>query len=159
VLSAIRTFFDRHIRPVGDTAAVEAKRQHRLQVATAALLIEMMRMDAEIEEVERQAVVRAIREKFGLMREEIDTLLELAEAEAKRATDYYQFTALINREFTPEQKERLVELMWQVAYADGAIDKYEDHFVRKIADLLYVPHSAFIAAKHRARAAHEGRKG
>ncbi len=154
MLDAIRDFFERRIRPGHE--AEEANARHRLQVATAALLIEMMRMDYEIKEEERDTVIRAVRDKFGLTREETDSLLKLAEEEARRATDYYQFTALINREFTSAQKERVIELMWQVAYADGEIDKYEDHLVRKIADLLYVPHSAFIAAKHRARVASGG---
>ncbi len=158
MLKAIREFFDRCIRPAAIPAA-EADLQHRLQVAAAALLIEMMRMDARIEDVEREAVIRAIRDHFDLTREETESLLALAEQEAQRATDYYQFTSLINREFTPAQKERMIELMWQVAYADGEIDKYEDHLVRKIADLLYVPHSAFIAAKLRARDAHGGAEG
>lgn len=154
MLNAIRDFFDRRIRPERKTE--DGNTRHRLQVATAALLIEMMRMDYEIKDEERAAVIQAIRAKFDLTREETETLLRLAEEEVRRATDYYQFTALINREFTPEQKEQVIELMWQVAYADGQIDKYEDHLVRKIAELLYVPHSAFIAAKHRAREAAGG---
>lgn len=154
MLAAIRRFFNRRIRPARQ--AQDRDMRHRLQVATAALLIEMMRMDEEIKDEERAAVIRALRAKFGLTYAETDSLLKLAEEEARRATDYYQFTTLINREFTPAQKERVIELMWQVAYADGGIDKYEDHLVRKIAELLYVPHSAFIAAKHRARANPQG---
>lgn len=148
MLRTIRRFFESKIEP---GRGAEEDIDHRLQVATAALLIEMIRMDSHIKEVERQAVVRAIRAKFSLTREETARLMRLAEEEARRATDYYQFTSLINRGFTPEQKERIVEHMWQVAYADGRIDKYEEHLVRKTADLLYVPHRAYITAKLRAR--------
>lgn len=147
MLRTIRRFFDSRINP---GRGAEADIGQRLQVATAALLIEMMRMDSHIKKVEQQAVVRAIRAKFGLTPEETAALMHLAQEEARCATDYYQFTSLINRGFTPEQKERIVEHMWQVAYADGRIDKYEEHLVRKIADLLYVPHRAYIAAKLRA---------
>ncbi|MGD8559291.1 MAG: TerB family tellurite resistance protein, partial [Gammaproteobacteria bacterium] len=67
------------------------------------------------------------------------------------ATCYYEFTSLINDEFTPADKAQIIELMWQVAYADDELEKYEEALVRKIADLLYVPHTQFIAAKHRVK--------
>ena len=62
-----------------------------------------------------------------------------------------EFTSLINSNYTLEQKVSLVECLWRIAYADETLHKYEEHLVRKIADLLYVPHSAFIAAKLSAR--------
>lgn len=148
MLDAIRDFFERNIKGEDATGA-DAER--RLQAATAALLVEMVRMDAEVKEDERTAVRRAIERKFGLRGEEATELLRLAEAEAGEATDYYQFTSLINQSFSPEQKERLIEQLWRVAYADGELHQYEEHLVRKIADLLYVPHNGFIAAKLRAR--------
>jgi uncharacterized tellurite resistance protein B-like protein len=74
----------------------------------------------------------------------------MAEEERSESTDYYQFTSLINGNYTLEQKVCLVELLWRIAYANENLHQYEEHLVRKIADLLYVPHSAFIAAKFRA---------
>lgn len=147
MLNAIKEFFDKSIRPARQGAADD---NHRLRLATAALLIETMYMDYEINDEERQAVLRAVRSKFGLTAEEGDALIQLAEGEARQAVDYHQFTSLINKGYSPEQKEKVIEYLWQVAYADGHLDKYEEHWVRKIADLLYVPHSAFIQAKHRA---------
>ena len=81
----------------------------------------------------------------------VDALVALAEAEMRHATDYYQFTSLINQRFTQAQKERVLELMWRVAYADAVIDDHEQHLLRKIAALLHVADSAYIAAKLRAR--------
>ena len=92
-----------------------------------------------------------MREKFSLTGEEAVTLLDLAEQEARQAPDYFQFTSLINKQFTPEQKARVIEQMWTIAYADAKLSRYEEHLVRKIADLLYVPHATVIAAKIRAR--------
>jgi len=92
-----------------------------------------------------------VRDKFGLSVGEAEALVRLAEDEAREATDHYQFTSLINQRFSQEQKQRVVELMWQVAYADSELSAYEQHVIRKIADLLYVPHRAYIAAKLRAR--------
>jgi uncharacterized tellurite resistance protein B-like protein len=147
MLSAIRDFFDKHL----GTADAPGDDRHSIEVACAVLLVEMVRMDGEIQDAERAVVLRAVREKFGLSPEDADALMQLAEAEAQQSTDYFQFTSLINKRFTPEQKARLIEHMWSVAYADAELDLYEEHLVRKIADLLYVPHSAYIAAKLRAR--------
>ena len=145
MLSTIREFFDRNI------AGAPAQDGHSIQLATAALLVEVMRIDAETTETERAAVQRAIRAKFGLAGDEADALVALAEEEVRQATDYYQFTSLINQRFTQAQKERVLELMWRVAYADSVIDAHEQHLLRKIAALLHMPDSAYIAAKLRAR--------
>lgn len=147
MLNAIRDFFEKNIAA---PAAHDIER-HAIQVATAALLVEMVRMDGTIKEPEREAVLLAVRAKFGLSAEEAATLVRLAEEEARNATDYFQFTSLINKQFSREQKERLIEHLWQVAYADAELSIFEEHLVRKIANLLYVPHRAYIAAKIRAR--------
>ena len=155
MLTAIRKFFDQHIGLAhGD---MQAGDEHRLQVATAALLTEMMRMDDTIMDEERATTTRIMREKFGLSTVEADAVLKLANEEARQSTDYHQFTSLINRSFSAQQKEKIVEYLWQVAYADGELDRYERHLVGKIADLLYVPHSAQVIARNRARAADHGR--
>ncbi|MFQ5934923.1 MAG: TerB family tellurite resistance protein [Acidiferrobacterales bacterium] len=151
MIGAIKQFFDKHIA-APSAATVD---DHRLQVATSAILIEMTRADFDVHPEELAAVARAVRTAFGVSAAEIEELLQLAEEEVRRATDYYQFTSLINKGFSPEDKARVIELMWDVAYADSRVDKYEDHLVRKIAGLLHVPHKEFIAAKHRARTKRE----
>jgi uncharacterized tellurite resistance protein B-like protein len=147
MLNAIREFFESSV--VGP--AGRGDERHTIEVATAALLVEVVRFDREIEPAEREAVLRAVNVKFGLSGDEAATLVRLAEEEARQATDYYQFTSLINKRFSPQQKEQVIEHMWRVAYADDELSAYEQHTIRKIADLLYVPHSAYIAAKLRAR--------
>lgn len=144
MLKAIREFFDRNV------AAPEAG-SHGVELATAALLVEVVRIDRDTNPAEREAVLRAVHEKFGLSAAEADALIALAEREAEQATDYYQFTSLINRRFTQEQKERVIELMWRVAYADAELSAHELHLMRKIAGLLHVSDDAYIAAKLRAR--------
>ncbi|MBI3899141.1 MAG: TerB family tellurite resistance protein [Gammaproteobacteria bacterium] len=148
MLDGIRQFFDKHIKTTGTPTGPDP-----VQLATAALLIEMTRMDGAIDDVERAKVMQAIETKFKLPPAEVTELLRLAEQEAQDATDYFQFTSLCNDRLSMEQKERLIGFLWEVAYANGELDKYEEHLVRKIADLLYVPHAAFIAAKLRARSA------
>jgi uncharacterized tellurite resistance protein B-like protein len=150
MLNAIREFFDLHV-----PASAGDDDRHAIQLATAALLVETVRLDGEIDAAERAAAHRALRTKFGLTEADAATLIRLAEEEAGEATDYYQFTSLINKRFSAAQKERIVELMWQVAYADADLSAHEQHVVRKIAELLHVPHRAYIAAKLRARDAAE----
>ena len=123
---------------------------HRLRIAAAALLVEMMRMDDVIAPSERQAAVEALRTEFGLTAEETAELLSEAERAARDATDYYHFTSLLNDHLTPVEKGHLIENLWRVAYADGSLDKYEEHLLRKIADLLYVPRDTIVAARRRA---------
>ncbi len=123
--------------------------EHSLRLATAALLVEMARQDEVVYKKERDAAAAALREHFALTLEEVTTLYALAEAEANEAIDYYQFTTLLKERLSYEQKEQVVELLWRVAAADGHIDRYEEHMVRRIAELLYLPHSSFIRAKHR----------
>lgn len=147
MLKAIRDFFDDAFR----TSGAQVNDPHAIALATAALLVEVARVDTGIAPDERAAVLSALQAKFGVSEAEAARLTELAEAEASQATDYFQFTSLINERFSPEQKARIVEVLWRVAYTDGKLDLYEEHFIRKIADLLYVPHGVFIATKLRAR--------
>lgn len=148
VLATIKQFFDKHIASHPVTPATGS--EQRLRIATSAILIEMTRADFEVKPEELASVAEAVKTTFGISPAETQQLLHLAEQEAEHATDFYQFTSLINRSFSAEEKARVVELMWQVAYADGRADKYEDHLVRKIAGLLHVPHKDFIVAKQRA---------
>jgi uncharacterized tellurite resistance protein B-like protein len=149
VVQSIQTFFEKHIKR--GPAATGAHGHDPLHVATAALLIEMMRMDGEVTEGERERVVHALETKFGLPPQDIAELLQLAETQAREATDYFRFTSLIKNHFNAAARERLVEYLWTVAYADGELHRHEEHLVRKIADLLHVSHRSFIAAKLRAR--------
>jgi uncharacterized tellurite resistance protein B-like protein len=132
-----------------DPAADAASAASRARVAAAALLVEVVRSDHQVPDVERQAVMASAGRKFGLDEAQARALVELAEAEANDAHDLYQFTSLINASFSPEQKVLLIEELWRVAWADDVLHHHEEHVVRKVADLIHVPHSAFIAAKLR----------
>ena len=150
MIASLKDFFTQLIEPRAAESGPAA--EHALHVATAALLLEMMRMDGTVTAAETASVTNALQSQFGLGPEEVGALMALAADEARQATDYYQFTSLINKAFSAEQKIRVIEYMWQVAFADGHLDAHEQHFMSKISDLLYVPHSDYIAAKQRARA-------
>ena len=147
MLSTIKEFFERHL---ADPQA-PATKAHTLELATATLLAEVARLDGSITPAEREAVLAAVRDRFHLSDEEAQSLIGLAEAEAREATDYYQFTSLIRERYSQEERQEIVELLWRAAYADRVLSAHEQHLIRKIADLLYVSHPAYIAAKMRAK--------
>lgn len=128
---------------------------HSLQLATAVLLVEVMRADTNVTETERSATIKALRGKFALSDDELTQLLAQAGATAQKANDYFAFTSAMNEQFTQPQKIQLIEHMWQVAYADGDIDAHENHLISKIAGLLHVTHGDYIAAKLHAKTAME----
>lgn len=147
MLHAIKAFFEKHIAAPADPLAEE----RAMRLATAALMIEMQRMDATVTAEETDTARAALSARFGLSAPEADELLALADDARRQATDYFQFTSLINQHYSATQKVALIDALWRIAYADGTVHDYEEHLVRKIADLLYVPHADFIAAKLRAR--------
>jgi uncharacterized tellurite resistance protein B-like protein len=148
MLKAIKQFFDDNIAP-----PTAENIEHRLQLATAALLIEMMLQDGHAHDAQLQVVETALRDKFALSDDETRELFRLAREEARQAADFYQFTSLINRHFSQPQKIRVVEYLWNIAYANGRLDPHEEHLVRRIADLLYVSHKDLIQTKHKAQQA------
>jgi len=151
VIDSVRRFFDRYLGSPPE--ASEELSDHALQLATAALFLEMVYIDREVREDERKRVTEAVSEKFSLSEEETQALVELAEQAVRETLSYHEFTSTIRKGFTPEQKKKVIEHLWSIAYADGELDRHEEHLVRKIADLLYVPHRDFIEAKLSAREA------
>jgi len=149
VLKTLRDLFD-NLRAPSPDAGPEAL-EHALQLATAVMLVEVMRADASFAPSEREVVRKALGEKFRLADDEAARLAELAEATAREATDLYSFTSRINAAFDMAQKLRMVEFMWQVAYADGRLSEHERHVMWRIADLLHVPQGAYVHARLRAQ--------
>lgn len=149
MLKSIKAFFEEKLSGT-DNASIDSL-EHKLQLATAALLIEMTHADFKVQEEERQAVHTAIQSAFQLTGEETDSLISLAEEEVKHSTDMFQFAALINKEFTRERKIMVLEHLWTVALADTEIEKYEEYLLRKVTALLHLDHKEFIDAKLRVK--------
>jgi uncharacterized tellurite resistance protein B-like protein len=128
--------------------AESAEAQHRrLQVAAAALLIELGKADYRNDARETEAIAAAIRNCYALDAATIDELLREAGNASAHSTSLYEFTSIINQRCSEQDKYDLVRELWRVAAADGNVDKYENHLIGKIADLLYLPRSLFIRAK------------
>ena len=125
--------------------------EHRaLELACAALMFEVARADFSVETIEQDAVTSLLTEQFNLSADEVFTITEAAVEQADAATCLFEFTRTLNELASAEQKRDLLAMMWRVAMADDALSRYEEHVIRKVADLLYVPHGDFIAAKQSA---------
>lgn len=147
MLNKIRTFFTTELARDED----EALTLDQCQLATAALLIEVASADRDFDPQELETLKSILAQKFALDTAQLQELTELAESEQEQATSLYQFTQLINQDCKPEEKYQLLQAMWEVAYADDNLDKYEEHLIRKVAELIYVPHNEFIRAKFEAQ--------
>src|SRR3954468_24485891 len=133
----------------GDAAASAISEEHQLRMSVAALLHEMMRVDAEETAEEARTALDGLIGMFGMPEPEAKALLD--EAATKRLTSYFDPASTIKRVLSLGQRTVLVENLWRVAFADGELDLYEDQFVRKIADLLYVPNTESMLARQRAK--------
>ncbi len=144
----IKKFFDLKLAPKSETTRKDP--EHAARLAMAALMLEVAEADYQQQPEEKEMLVELARKSFDLNQTDADELVELASKEYENATDYFEFTRLINENYSEKQKIELIENLWRIAYADNVLDKYEEHIIRRIADLIYVSHKDFIAAKHRA---------
>lgn len=119
--------------------------------AAAALMVEIMAADHEWSDEEHAHIQSLLRDQLGLSADEAQSLLEQARQDHAESNDLYRYTSVINSQYDPDQKRELLERLWTVAYADGELDRYEEHMLRKLADLLHLPHSKYIQAKLSAR--------
>lgn len=146
MLTKLQQFFNQYL---SETTETKVPLEHRLQLSSAALMVEILHADDQVTEQEEAKIRQLIKQRFKLSASEIEDLIVLAHNEKHEATDYYAFTSLLNEHYSQQQKIKLVEDLWQLAYADDHLDKYEEHLVRRLADLLHVPHQDFIRTKHK----------
>lgn len=121
--------------------------QHIMHLASAALLLEVSRADFDIYDEELGSIANSLAERFNFSKKEADNLIDLAVIEQDSHVSIHPFVKIINDGCSMEEKILLLEDLWRIAYADDKLDKYEEYQLRKIADLLYIPHSAFIQTK------------
>lgn len=125
----------------------EENKAEQLQQACAVLLIEVSKADYDDCDNEREAIRESLSAWFDLPESDLTALIEIAEQQSKESTSMYPFVKLINENYDYQQRVGLLRKMWEVAYADNEISKYEDFIIRKVADLLYISHSDFIKTK------------
>jgi uncharacterized tellurite resistance protein B-like protein len=147
MLSSLLSFLEQRLATPGVTPV----QPDALRVAAAALLVEMARADFDEADTELERAREILAERYGLTPEAAAELLRTAQGESDRAVSLFRFTHLINQHLDMPEKIGLMGMLWDVAYADGRLDKHEDALMHKLADLMYVPLAELMAAKDRAR--------
>ena len=140
---------DRYLRNTDKSIQEDVQKFDDMTLATCVLLIEVSKSDDTFDEQENNKIISILKDKFNLDDSQIDILLEIADNKNQEMISLYDWTSKINEVYEYNEKKALIRALWDVAFADGRIDKYEDHTIRKIADLIYVKHEDFMKAKHR----------
>lgn len=148
MLKSIIEFFETRAGS-GDVPGAE-KDSSSLELAAAVLMVEISMADSDLQKEERDVIKQALQNSFNLSEEDSLTVISLAEKEVDHAVSLYEFTSLLNQTMSNEEKVRIIEMLWNVAFADAVLDKYEEYYIRKISDLLYVSHIDYIKTKHKA---------
>lgn len=149
MLESIQRYFQQVMAP----ADTQEQRELSLELAVAALLCEVVRADGRIDAREQAALREMLMHRFSLDEQAVAELVELARQEVEESVDHYQFVRLVNEAYGYDRKVALIGRLWRLAYADGALDPYEEARVRKLAELLYVDHADFIMEKLRVQKA------
>jgi uncharacterized tellurite resistance protein B-like protein len=120
-------------------------------LAVCALFVEIAAIDGKLTQVERDRIVSILKSEYGLSNQDASELMRVSREQLKQSLDYWQFTNLINQNYTMDEKVRIIELLWKIVYTDGKLEQHEDYLMKKLSSLLEIPHSEFIAAKLRVK--------
>ena len=133
------------IEPKVSKEAISEKK--KLQIATCAIFIEMAKSDDNCTDDERNEIVSIMQKTFELEKEYADELIELAKSRLVQSISIYEFTGIINDNFSPDEKFELMKNLWRLIYNDKKLDKYEDQLVKRLGTMLHLEHKDVIAAK------------
>ncbi|MBL4900184.1 MAG: TerB family tellurite resistance protein [Colwellia sp.] len=147
MLNKVSAFFNELIEDFQKTTEQQQNTELSLEICCAVLLCEVMRADSVFTEEEQDALSAILTNQFKLTALEVTDILEKAFELSENASDFYQFTSKINQYYSLDERIKIVTLLWKVAYADGELASIEEHIIRKIADLLHLRHSEYIATK------------
>jgi uncharacterized tellurite resistance protein B-like protein len=135
-------------RTTDEVSAAESIRTSRdVRIATCALLLEMAKIDGEFSELERKSIIEVLRNNYQFSAERAAAFMKAADEELEKSIDLWHFAKLINDNYSTEEKVKIIEIVWQIIYTDGVLDKHEDYLVHKLANLLRLSHEQLIAAK------------
>ena len=148
MIKNLKSYLDNFLQ---ETPENDAPHLSKIELATAVLMIEISLADENIGDSEYKIIKNILLDQFDLNKMQIDELISLAEDEVDHAVSLHEFSETINNELSATEKINIVENLWHVAYADAYLHKYEEYYIRKIADLLHVSHSDYIKTKLKAK--------
>lgn len=136
-----------------DNTIPEQNDPRQLAIAATALMVQLSRVDQSEDQSERDTIIDCAIRTQSITQEEATTILANARADAEDATSLYEFTEKLNANLDQAGKAEILENIWRVAFADGRIDKYEEHMIRRVAELLHLNHREYMECRHRAEIA------
>ncbi len=131
-----------------ESSVKQQDNNHNLQLATCILLIEVSKSDDDFDKAEQEQIKKLIKNKFELTNEELDYIFSVSNDNHTNMTSLFEWTDIINKECSYEEKLLIIGFMWDIAFTDSKIDKYEDYTIRKVSELIYVKHKDFINLKN-----------
>lgn len=149
MIDLLKNLFEQRLDPA--RAADGQQRLKASELAGAALMVELMESDHELDDRESREFIRVLTDTFAIAPEEVDQIVRRARESARNSTSLYEFTRLINDHYSHQDKVALVESLWRIAFADERLDKYEESLIRRISDLIHVSHADFIQTKLQVR--------
>ncbi|MDZ7625147.1 MAG: TerB family tellurite resistance protein [Ignavibacteriaceae bacterium] len=136
------------VQTSGETEISSRKQtSNKYQVATAALLVEIAKADGDFSNDERKRIIDLMKKDFDLDDECVDELLELSEQKVKDSVSIYEFSSVINENFTQQEKLDLIKNLWRIIYEDGKLDSHEDRLIKIIGSTMNLEHKDIIGAK------------
>ena len=145
MLDIVKRFFS---KTESETAKnIDQATEHDVRVAACALFVEMARIDEKFTEAEMETILSIVQDRYGLSREHADALVAEADKELDKSVDLWQFARLINENYSIDEKIEIIELLWQMVFVDGKMDRYEHYLMNKLKNLLRLSHDQLIAAK------------
>jgi uncharacterized tellurite resistance protein B-like protein len=145
MLDTIKRFFHKSAAEISNDEKHAA--EHDVRVATCALFLEMARIDEKFTRTEVDTVIAILKDKYGLSREHADALLAEADKELEQSVDLWQFAKLVNENYSVDEKIEIIEILWQMVFVDGKMDKYEHYLMNKLKNLLRLSQDQLIDAK------------
>ena len=129
------------------TEAEAENSSHKLEIAACALLMEIANADDNFSEEEKTKIIELMKKKFNLTEEEVLNIISKSEEEIKKSVSLYEFTDILNNNLNNDEKYSILKHLWRIAYADGDLDAYEDHYIKQISNNLHIYNQERIAAK------------
>ena len=142
MLKSIQNIFQHRKQEMSDSSEI-----YQRELAYASLLVEVIKSDEKFDDRELAELFNVLSRKLKIHDDELHNFAELAKQKSNDSTSLFEFTREINDKYEYDEKVKLIEDLWRIAYSDGQLDKYEDYVIRKVADLIYVTHSDFIKSK------------
>jgi uncharacterized tellurite resistance protein B-like protein len=146
-----KSLYDKIVSQISSADIEADTRDAAVRLATAVLMVDVALVDSSFDETEFDRMLQLIKAHFGLDTQQAAELINAANAKADELVSVHEFTQLLHKQLSDDEKARVVELLWSIAYADGELDKYEDSLVLKISDLLYVSRGRVMRLKHDAQ--------